>query len=117
MKYNVVLIIDGSTTCHESIKDAIEHSSNPKYDDAKIAHIYTYHMTARKAGFRWNTDDDKPKRLERKKSTAKRFMKRWTDKEEKLLVQARKDGVSLLAIAETLHRSVKAVELKAKKLC
>ena len=112
MKYNTVLIIDGVTTHHESTEAAIEHSSKSKYDDAKIAHIYAYQMTARKSGFRW--DSDKPK-VVRTKPPEKRFMKRWTDAEHKLLIQAKKDGKSIKDIAQALCRSERAVQLRWNK--
>ena len=112
MKYNTVLIIDGCTSVHESTEAAIEHSNDPKYDDAKVAHIYAYQMTARKGGFRWNAE--KPK-VTRKRPADKRFSKRWTDAEQKLLIKAKKDGKTNSQIASVLYRTEKAVDLRWRK--
>ena len=109
MKHNIVLIIDGVSSFHDSTEAAIEHSNDRKYDDAKIAHIYAYQMTARKGGFRWNSD--KPK-VVRKVPAEKRFMKRWTDIEKNLLIKAKKDGKTYAEIAQVLNRTAKSVELR-----
>ena len=90
---NIVLIVDGSVTFHESTEKAIEHSNDRKYDDAKIAHIYAYQMTARKGGFRWNDDAPKKKTVKpRPKNDGTRKFARWNSTEQAILVKAKKDG-------------------------
>lgn len=110
--HNIILIVDGTTTFHDSIDDAIKESNLSKYDDSKIAHIYAYLKTARKGGFRWNTDKPKVVRI---KPPEKRFMKRWTDAEQKLLIQAKKDGKTIKEIAQALCRTERAVQLRWNK--
>ena len=112
MKYNTVLIIDGNTSVHESTEAAIEHSSDPKFDDAKVAHIYAYQMTARKAGFRWNTEKPKVVRTE---PAEKRTMKRWSQIEQDLLVQAKKEGKTDKVISDLLCRTERAIQLRWNK--
>ena len=111
MKRNIILIVDGVITYHDSIQEAEEHSQDPKYDSAKQAHIYGYCKSARKGGFRWET-----KKPVERKPTKKRSSKRWTDSEQELLIKAKKDGKSNAEIAKLLYRTKKAIDLQWRKL-
>ncbi len=113
MKDNtIILIIDGTTTFHNSVDEAIEESQRQKHDNSKIANIYTLIHVARKSGFSWNTAQPK---VVRKESTEKRTMKWWTDAEDNLLVKAKKDGKTIKEIAQLLYRTEKAINLRWNK--
>jgi len=113
MKKNILLIIDGVITFHDSTEEAMTHSQERKYDNAKLAHIYAYHSTAVKGGFRW--EDDKPK-AKVKRADGKRNYKRWSTDEDKILTQAMKDGKTFEDVAQVLYRTPKSVELRWYKV-
>ena len=116
MKHNgIILIIDGTSTFHNSIADAIDVSHSSKYDDAKIANIYVFLKTARKSGFRWGEKIPEHPPLKRETNIKKRHRQRWSDTEQKLLVQAVKDKKTVKEIAISLHRTEKAIILRIYK--